>query len=457
MSSPDRKPQTSRWWLPKSLRARLAWALCGGLSLLLALLFSVLDNLLDGPIYTHLDAGLSQRAGVLAANLDSRSTLAAPASGDMVALWRVDGDRLLPLDAAQLSTVPPLPVPGGSRLFEIELPNDHDARAIALRPRFDDGDGLVLVVAEDRAAAEALENAAHLALAVSIVIAAITALLFALLAVRQALTPLREFADRATDNEVLRGGSLLSVQRMPTELQPFAVAMNRAMDRERRFSRDVAHELRTPLAEIRTAVETASPDRVDVLLGQHIVASVERMQRCVDALAMLSRYEAGIARPISEPLDLAAILRHTVERAKPLLEAKELRLTLSTAGECWLRSDPALLERIVDNLVGNAASYADAASEIDIAIVTDADARPGLRISNAASELSASDLAHFGERFWRKSTARHESDHGGLGLALSMTLAQVLGTHLCFALADGRLTALLGPFAALGTHPHQQS
>ena len=107
-------------------------------------------------------------------------------------------------------------------------------------------------------------------------------------------------------------------------------------------------------------------------------------------------------------------------------------------------SDPALLERIVDNLLLNAAEYAPAGSTVQLALVT-ADEGCTLRLGNAAPQLAPDDVERLGERFWRKSAAREASQHGGLGLALAGTLAGLLGLRLHFALEHGVLWAELGP------------
>ena len=79
------------------------------------------------------------------------------------------------------------------------------------------------------------------------------------------------------------------------------LVLQAALGRERRFARDVAHELRTPLAETRMAVELAARGVPSAQVLAGALASIDRMQRCIDGLLTLSRYEAGIEQVDQAP------------------------------------------------------------------------------------------------------------------------------------------------------------
>jgi signal transduction histidine kinase len=102
--------------------------------------------------------------------------------------------------------------------------------------------------------------------------------------------------------------------------------------------------------------------------------------------------------------------------------------------EYAIETDPALLEIVLDNLLGNAVAYAPRGG----VVVLRAD-RGGVEVRNAAPGLNPDDLANFGQRFWRKG-ARDEG-HAGLGLALAGAAARSLRMPLTFALEDGVLRA----------------
>jgi two-component system sensor histidine kinase QseC len=253
------------------------------------------------------------------------------------------------------------------------------------------------------------------------------------------LRPLLSFGEAA---RVPEKPPHLPHQHLPQELTPFAEALNGAfdrlhagMERERRFSRDVAHELRTPLAEMRAAVELAQRDAVVPGALDGVKAAMDRMQRCIDGLLALSSYESGLARPELEPMDVVPLLRRA---------GADTRVHAPLPAEAWVQSDSALLERIIDNLMLNALEYAPPDAVIDVALMSQQGAW-WLHIGNVAPDLEAADLPHLGERFWRKSPAREANSHGGLGLALAATLAAVLGLRLSFRLDEGMLWASLGP------------
>ena len=248
----------------------------------------------------------------------------------------------------------------------------------------------------------------------------------------------------------------LSVAELPHELRPLADALNRAfarlrqaLQRERRFARDVAHELRTPLAEMRTAVELARRDDCTSPALEGALASADRMARCIDGLLSLSRYESGMQEVQVEPVDLAALLQRTLHLAAGPARRRAVQFDADVPAECWVQTDAALLERIVDNLVLNAAEYAPNGSTVEVQLTGSA-AGARLRIGNLAPDLRSDDLERLGERFWRKSATREASRHGGLGLALARSLADLLGLRLAFSLDEGMLRVELDGLRGLG-------
>ena len=462
-------------WLRKalfgSIRARLLLLLLGGLGSLMFVLFLLLDFSIDRQIFGRLDATLLGRARGVVVLLESHPRDAAwqelhelipeYASGghtDFVQIWDAAGATLLSSASNAASNLqrPPAPVPANAPLFyDLRLPDGHRGRAVGLRFALPGrADEATLVVAEEREQVDQLERRVHLALVIGVLGMGLLAALLSVLAVRGGLRPLFAFAaDVGPDGEPRV--QPLSIASMPSELHPFAGTLNAAfarlqaaLGRERRFARDVAHELRTPLAEARMAVELASHGTPPPQVLDGALASIDRMQRCIDGLLALSRYEAGIEQAQVEPLELVDLLRRSLVLASGPAGKRWVAIAARLPDECWVLSDPALLERIVDNLLLNAAEYAPAGSAVQVALATAPDGG-ALRVGNRAPELLPEDLARLGERFWRKSAARESGSHGGLGLALSGTLAGLLGMRLDFTLEQGVLWAALGPLRPL--------
>lgn len=454
MSSP-------RSWLWHSIHGRLLLTLCVGLSLLMAAMFLLLDFNIDRKIYQRLDDDLLQRAHGIVALLETppadvamarlQTLHPAYAGGghtEFLQVWDADGRTLLVSGSNAAGRLEaPHDVPANQPLFyDLALPDNHRGRAVALRLRFPGASHLATIaVAEEREHVDRFERSVHVALLVGVLATALSAALLAIITVRRGLRPLLAFgaAARRTDEP-----PRLPERQLPQELTPFAEALNGAfdrlhegMERERRFSRDVAHELRTPLAEMRAAVERAGRDMDAGALG-NANAAIDRMQRCIDSLLAVSNYESGLAQPELEPLDLVPMLRRVA--------GDDPRMDSELPAEAWVHSDPALLERIVDNLVLNAREYAPPDSRIRLTLAR-SQRQWLLRIGNRAPDLVDADVPHLGQRFWRKSPAREATRHGGLGLALASTLAGVLGASLRFDLKDGVLWATLGPLPDIDT------
>jgi two-component system sensor histidine kinase QseC len=317
--------------------------------------------------------------------------------------------------------------------------------------------GHFLVVATERHGWDVTERRIHYALLAGIAIAIAIVIVLVQLVVRRAFTPLLQhgasIAALDTDNPPQHVGGDL-----PAELAPFAAAFHSGIDRlydaierERRFSRDIAHELRTPLAETRTAAEVALNDGAVSSLRAGLttaIAATKRMQRSVDTLLAMVRVESGQESPAIDPLDLTTLVAAQVQMLQRLAESQGIGLRLQAPECAWTRSDVGILERILSNLLQNAVDYAPGRSTVECTIEHAGDGY-SILIENAAPQLSAQDLSHFGTRFWRKPDEGSTAAHAGLGLALAFALARSLELKLEFRLANSQLQTRLGPFGAL--------
>ncbi len=455
---------------PLSIRLRLLLFLGLGLGALVVVLFVVLDKGVERQVYAYLDNTLGARAHGITVLLESHpasealAELQAMSPGfahgehtDFLQLWNADGHTLLASDSNAAATLnPPRDVPANRPLFyDLTLPDGHRGRAIAVRVSLQGRTGdAILVVVEEREQVYALESRLHMAVTTGVVVTSLFGVLLAVLIVRGGLRPLRTFGDAARrDAET----SALRTRTLPRELRPLADALNdafgrlrHALQRERRFTRDVAHELRTPLAEIRTALELAQRDANASPALDGALVSSERMARAVDGLLSLSRYESGVQDVQVEPADLCGLLGHTLALADGMARRRRVSLRLDAPEECWIQTDPALLERILDNLLLNAAEHAPEGSEIELQLQC-AGNDVALCIGNLAPSLETADLERLRERFWRKSPQREASRHGGLGLALTGSLADLLDLDLSFKLDAGMLWVDLRGLRGLST------
>src|SRR5690606_24146385 len=189
---------------------------------------------------------------------------------------------------------------------------------------------------------------------------------------------------------------------LPAELAPFAAAFDtgigrlyQAIERERRFTRDIAHELRTPLAEIRATAEVALREGGEAELRSGLrtaIESTERMQRSVNTLLALARYESGQESPAFDPLDLAALVASQAQALQRLAQQRQISIDLKAAS-AWVHSDVGIVERILANLMHNAVDYSPPGQSVSCVVRSTAGGHV-VEIENAAPELTAADVAN---------------------------------------------------------------
>ena len=263
-------------------------------------------------------------------------------------------------------------------------------------------------------------------------------------AVREALAPMRAVADELQQ----RGADDLQpipVGTAPVELQPMLQAMNElfgrietTLARERRFTADAAHELRTPLAVLsaqwdRLRGASDAPEREQAM--QALRSGIERMARLVDQLLRLSRLEAAQGLAQRQAPDWPAVAREALGEVLPLAERRRIQFdcrwpTAPQLPPAW-QGDAALMTVLLRNLLDNAARYAPTGSTVTLQF--DAER---LTVENEGPALSDAELARLGERFHRPD-GQVESG-SGLGVSIARRIAELHGLALRYrARPDG--------------------
>ncbi|MCW1885097.1 ATP-binding protein [Luteolibacter flavescens] len=222
----------------------------------------------------------------------------------------------------------------------------------------------------------------------------------------------------------------LEVKRLPAELIPVAERLNEwlgrleaSFDRERRFSSHAAHELRTPLAELKSMAELGAmwPEEATSERCAEMVTVANELEALLEKLSLLARADAGRQPVQREPIDLEATLATAVSRVEARATQRRLRVDTRVSPGSFT-SDPILWSTILQNLLGNAVSHAPEGSDI----VVEASPR-NLAVSNPAPGLSEEDLDRLFERFWRKDESRSGYGHSGLGLSIVKACVTLLG------------------------------
>ncbi len=254
------------------------------------------------------------------------------------------------------------------------------------------------------------------------------------------LKPLDDVVDqvRTVDADTLN--RRVSVESAPKEIVPIVEQINAlltrledAMARERRFTGNVAHELRTPIAELRTLASVATRWPRDQLSIKRFFDDVQKiatgMETVIADLLLLARCDAGIERATAQPVHLADAIATAWDRAVTSLRrewgSEGALLQLYVDQNLWIEADESKLAIMLLNLFDNALSYRTANAPVHCAARGEG-ASVVIEISNACEAMTAQDIARAPEPFWRLDEARAVGDHAGLGLSLVTALAQLL-------------------------------
>lgn len=269
--------------------------------------------------------------------------------------------------------------------------------------------------------------------------------LLLVLALRFALRPLARVGEQAAAMGTTSLHERFAVNALPQEIAPIVARLNDLMarleegfERERRFSGYLAHELRTPLAAIRSTSEVALkwPEQASPEDFHEIAQSAARLQQTVDSLLVLSRLETAPDEITTETVVLGPLVEECLAPHMDRAKQRDLEFDLRLDPSPTLETDPRLLRPIITNLIANATEYAPPGSAISI---TATDGTPFLSISNPAPDLTAEDIPRLFDRLWRKDTTRSDAAHAGLGLSIARSCAVALGFTLRAKLADSRV------------------
>ncbi|MDF1737595.1 MAG: histidine kinase dimerization/phospho-acceptor domain-containing protein [Verrucomicrobiales bacterium] len=274
-------------------------------------------------------------------------------------------------------------------------------------------------------------------------------------AVRQGLFSLRQMSEKAQAIDVSNLDVRFEENDLPIELQPISRRLNDLLRRiesgfirERRFSSDLAHEIRTPITGLKSAAELLLkwPEETTLERHEQILEMANQMEGIIESLLLLASWESG-ASPGSrdERVKIEEVVRQCRENESALAAKKNLEYACSLSDSLEINADPALFRLIVANLISNAVSYADENSVIRIAN-TDG-LHPVLSISNSIKCFDESEISNLTKRFWRADKSRSDNVHCGLGLSIVEACATRMGWKLTIAYeaSDSVLTFSVGP------------
>ncbi|GAA2844120.1 sensor histidine kinase [Crossiella cryophila] len=217
--------------------------------------------------------------------------------------------------------------------------------------------------------------------------------------------------------ELARAFNLMSIRVTLTEAQRQALIS------------DVAHELRTPVANITGWLEAvqdglAAPDPqlTAMLLEESLF-----LERLVDDLQDLAQADAGTLRLHPEPINTADVIEHVVSAHRVLAEGNEVALRMVVDGPLHLTADPVRLRQALGNLVSNALRYTQPGGAVVVTGRVD-EHEAVLEVTDTGIGIAAEDLPHVFDRFWRADKSRSRRTGGsGLGLTITRYLVEAHG------------------------------
>lgn len=274
----------------------------------------------------------------------------------------------------------------------------------------------------------------------------------------RALRPMRRIISTAKRVSGENLGERIALQGPADELKELAdtfdgmlARLQHAFVSQRSFVANASHELRTPLAIMRTEIDVAlaDPEASDDELRTMAEAVRETIDRCeglLEGLLTLARSQAALGA--EESVDLAALVGDCVTdlHARVVERQIDVRDSLSSA---WVRGEPALLERMIANLVDNAIRHNVPRGFMEVSTRAE-NGRVSLRVANGGDVIDAAEAQELAEPFRR----RHRDEHGfGLGLSIVRSVAEVHGgsVRLSARPAGGLEVSVDLPAGARGT------
>jgi heavy metal sensor kinase len=268
---------------------------------------------------------------------------------------------------------------------------------------------------------------------------------------RKALAPVDRMAAEADQITATRLDRRLEVPNPDDELGRLAGTLNgmiarleRSFEEVRRFTADAAHELRTPLAVMRNAVEVAlrsprDPEHYRRVLGD-VLEEVERLTRLAEQLLFLCREDAGLMPVATGVVRLEGLVRETAEYMRAVAESKGVTLECDGLTPSAIRGDADQLRRLLFNLLDNAIKFTPAGGSVVVRLAI-ADGLARVEVADTGIGIPPDHLPHVFERFYRVDPARAGEVEGvGLGLSICRSVAEAHGGHIRIESVVGRGT-----------------
>ncbi len=266
---------------------------------------------------------------------------------------------------------------------------------------------------------------------------------------RRAFRPIHRLASTAREISARALDQRVPVPRAQDEVRDLSIIFNQMIERlerafaqQRRFVADASHELRTPVAVIRSLTElaVAQPSNAEdnLMALREVNAEAERLGHLINDLLALARTDENQIKLDSEPVRIDLLAADVVASLEPLAVERHLTLCTANLNPATVMGDAARLIQIIISLVDNALIYTNAGGSVTLSVKV-SDSLAYLIVRDTGIGIAQKDLEHIFERFYRADPARSKAVGGsGLGLAIADWLVRAQNGSISVESEPGR-------------------
>jgi signal transduction histidine kinase len=459
----------------KSIRSKLVVTLSVTITSFVLCILLATDIAVDSWIDNEFDRSLQSKAGMLMTlvhktdegfsfNFSSEfmPEFAGEIEPEYFQIWSKEGTftRSKSLDLFEVKNLPyeSLEI-GESKIRPLQLPDGRDGRVFYSRfiPQGKDNtsvdtykktndEPLTLAYASS---SEEVDFVLWL-IDVIFIVTTITVIVFIRLFVRKAidtsLAPLIKLNQDISQLSITSEGSQIFIQEPVKELLPIVESLNAFIKenrqlylREKRLTSDIAHEIKTPIAELINMAEVAIRFPNEIELNEDFKPEALkislRLKNIVSNLLLLHKYSNGKLIK-QDACDLNQVITRVLENT----DLSRVNLELNENAPAII-SNLFALESIISNLVNNAKQYSPLNSKILVSTMISKEKLLFLSVTNSLIEpLSDNDIDQLFDPLWQKDTSRTSNDNFGLGLSIAKTLSKAIDAQLSAEVSDRKIT-----------------
>lgn len=276
----------------------------------------------------------------------------------------------------------------------------------------------------------------------------------------KSLAPLEQVIDTAEkitqenlDERIELPANRDELYRLSSTINDLLDRLQAAYTREKQFTADAAHELKTPLASLLGTLEVLirkprDPDHYKTRI-ELCIDELKRMSGLIDQLLLLARYDSAAFKPDIAAFDAREAVVKVLDRVEGQARGKNIDITVRNNGQAMVQVDASMLEIMLDNIVSNAVKYSERGAPVTIALENRGESVI-CSVTDAGPGISPEKTDRIFERFYRADESRNSQTSGtGLGLAIVKKLADIqhITLHLSSSEHEGTTVAFEMPAA----------